>query len=462
VSEAPARGFAPPRLARTVLHTLGTSALSAPMALLGMVVVARVLGPTGKGAYDLLIATGNLTAILLGFSLPAGITYVVARGRTGMRRLPRTLGSVLLGQGIAAALVLGAVSLSPVRNAFFPAGAGMESIAGVLLFFVLTCGLQYTRSILLGCQQIVAVNRIDLLNRGLMLAALVLAGAAVLLEVVPASPLPFLWASVGAVLVSTIAAAWRAAPWLRAADGPEGLPEMARYALPAYLGNAAQFLNYRLDLFLVGYFLGAGAVGLYTVAGTLAQVIWLLSNAAAGVMLPRVAAQEADRHGNALRAAALSRACLLAGGAGALVLAAFAHFLLPAVFGAEFRESVRPLLILLPGVVAVCGAAVLAAFLGGIGRPGINMAVAAVALAVTAVLDVLLIPRMGIQGAALASTVSYVATAVITAVVFLRLSGIRTPGVLLPSRGDLGTVMRMLRERTARPPAGLSQAVARR
>lgn len=49
------------------------------------VTVARALGPTGKGAYDLSMATGALLILALGLALPAGITFVVAKRRAGAR-----------------------------------------------------------------------------------------------------------------------------------------------------------------------------------------------------------------------------------------------------------------------------------------------------------------------------------------------------------------------------------------
>jgi O-antigen/teichoic acid export membrane protein len=55
-------------------------------------------------------------------------------------------------------------------------------------------------------------------------------------------------------------------------------------------------------------------------------------------------------------------------------------------------------------------AAVITAFLYGVGRPGLNSWGMAVGLAATVVLDLLLIPRFGAIGAASASAVSYVSS----------------------------------------------------
>lgn len=53
----------------------------------------------------------------------------------------------------------------------------------------------------------------------------------------------------------------------------------------------------------------------------------------------------------------------------------------------------------------------------------INTVAAGISLAVNIPLNVLFIPRMGIAGAALASTVSYTLTAVVALAAFLKISG---------------------------------------
>ena len=72
------------RLPRT-LHTLGTNLLLIPIGIASSILIARTIGPAGKGAFDLIIATSTLLLTALGLSLPTGITYEVARGNANVR-----------------------------------------------------------------------------------------------------------------------------------------------------------------------------------------------------------------------------------------------------------------------------------------------------------------------------------------------------------------------------------------
>ena len=73
------------------------------------------------------------------------------------------------------------------------------------------------------------------------------------------------------------------------------MKEALIYSLPLALGNSIQFLNYRLDLFVLNRFHGLYTVGVYTLAVSLAQLLWLVPANLATLILNRAAA---DRAGN--------------------------------------------------------------------------------------------------------------------------------------------------------------------
>jgi O-antigen/teichoic acid export membrane protein len=171
----------------------------------------------------------------------------------------------------------------------------------------------------------------------------------------------------------------------RASIKISGLSEVIRFAVPSYLSNVTQFLNYRLDVFLVSFFAGAAAVGLYTLAVTLAQAIWLFSNAAAMVLLPRIASLQEAKMENAAQTARITRLALWLSAVSALLLALIAEFLLTRIYGEAFRGSLAPLLWLLPGIVIFSATNVIASYLAGIGKPRLNWFASLAGLFVTAI-----------------------------------------------------------------------------
>ncbi len=115
------------------------------------------------------------------------------------------------------------------------------------------------------------------------------------------------------------------------------------------------------------------------------------------------------------------------------------------LFSSRFLPAVNPLRILLPGAAAMGISRVLANDIAGRGKPLLNSYVAGGTLALNLSLNLLWIPRLGIAGAALASTVSYTATLVIRLTIYRRLSGNSWQTVLLPRPGDISLVMKRIR-----------------
>jgi len=184
---------------------------------------------------------------------------------------------------------------------------------------------------------------------------------------------------------------------------------------------------------------------LYSLAVGIAQLLWLISGATSQVLYPNVAAS-ADRVIAQQRTARVARLSLwlsiaLAGG-----LAVGGNVLLPLIYGSAFRESVPAMMWLLPGVTIFSVTNVVASYLAGIGKPHLNFATSLVGLVVTVVLDFVLIPWLGITGAALASSMSYLTTTLAIIAIFVHETGIPPGRVLLITGDDLSLMSAMIRQ----------------
>jgi O-antigen/teichoic acid export membrane protein len=112
------------------------------------------------------------------------------------------------------------------------------------------------------------------------------------------------------------------------------------------------------------------------------------------------------------------------------------------VYGSEFADAGVALRLILPGVVAYSVVAILSRYIVGRGRPGTSTVVLLLGLFTNVVMNLVLIPRYGILGAAAASSISYAATAVATLAVFRRLSGRGWAETLIVRRSDILAVGR--------------------
>lgn len=433
-----------PNLWRTGTHTFAFSIATVAVTMLMTVALSRLLGPAGKGGYDLVVATVALFGVVVGFSMPAGVIYAVARGLAAPRSLAPALITIGAAQGAVAALVTAALRMTPLGRAFVPDTFGPFVPVAVGLMVAASLWAGFGRAILLGRQDVMEANRRDLAARALAVLVVVAAALALAGNGSADSGELVVWAALVGSVVGL-------APYILAlvrtlgSPGPRGLRSVIGFATPAALANILQFLNYRLDLFLVGFFLGPTEVGLYALAGLFAQLIWLLSTAASTVMLPRVASVRGDHIESAHETALVARAVFAATIVMVLGVAVTASWLVPIVFGAAFAPAVPAILYLLPGIAIFAPVIVIGSYMGGTGRPDLNLVGSTISFAVTLVLDLVLIPAYGIVGAAIASSVSYATAAAVMFFLFRRISGIGPTRVLVITLEDGRLIAGLLR-----------------
>lgn len=371
-------------------------------------VTARWLGPAGKGTLSLILLAAGLLALLLGGGVNVANVYFAASRRLSVSQLTRlSVSWTLLATSGALVLIAGATIWYERVIPGVPRW-GLWAAFSLIPWMVL--GNNFS-GILQGLQRIPAVSRIRLVQSGLTLLLTLLLVAGMHWSLYGALVAVLAGQFIGVGLMSGMLRDYggRFRPHWPGRDG-----DVTAFGLKGHVANLLQFLNYRLDMFLVNYFLGPAAVGIYGVAVSLAELMWFLPDAVGFVIVPRTAAAKTDVGTSGWRYAILTTAAVAVG---AVMLAIAAPVIIRSVFSASFVSAYPALLWLLPGAVLLSGAKVLASEVLGRGYPQYNAITAAVGLAVTVALDFLLIPRLGIAGAAIATSLSY--AAVLAAVVYV-------------------------------------------
>ena len=134
-------------------------------------------------------------------------------------------------------------------------------------------------------------------------------------------------------------------------------------------------------------------------------------------------------------------------------LIAAAPILCVTVFGEEFRGAIDDLRILALGAFGIVALKQLGNTLTAQRRPTLASTAIGVGFLSTVVLDVLLIPRYGGLGAALASSLSYTAGGIAVVVISSRALGI-SPSELLPRMADVARLSRLGRDLARRVVPG--------
>jgi O-antigen/teichoic acid export membrane protein len=195
---------------------------------------------------------------------------------------------------------------------------------------------------------------------------------------------------------------------------------IAAYGTRAQVGGVLSLLNLRLDFLILGALAGPAVLGTYAIASKFAELLKILPMALTYILYPRYSNQTRSTAAANARALLPKAAAIVA--LAAIPLWVAATFLLPIVYGPSFQSAVEPAHILLLGLAAEGVAGVITAFLYGIGRPGLNSIAMGSGVVVTVALDLLLIPRFGAVGAAVASSAAYVSSTMALVLLFRHLT----------------------------------------
>ena len=388
-----------PDLIRKVIETYATRILLIGVGLLITVIIARFLGPSGRGLYAVAATTGLLGVQFGNLGLHASNVYVVSQD-------PKSL-SPLVGNSLVASFVVGgfiAATLAVLFN-FVPS---LISLSGPLLFLALAWipfGLAFLllEHLMLGVHDVRGYNILEVSNKTILLLLIVCLVVARRTEVTS-----FLGAALASMIISCVWA-WNRLRTRFVAGSATSLPLFrgsVRYAAKAYLAALFAFLVLRADLFMVQHILGALQAGYYSIAGSMADYVSLLSVVVGTILFPKLSAMtEIKAKLRLTRQAVWGTIGLLLP-----MLAAASLLAKPAIrvlFGSAFFPAALPFLLLMPGMLFLGINTVAVQFLNSIGYPSSVVVIWALCAFLNIGLNLWVIPRYGIVGASVVSSISY-------------------------------------------------------
>ncbi len=423
-------------LRRDSFYLLTLNAVNLVVGMVASIIVARYLGPEGKGIIYLILMVPLYVSSTGGLAIRAGATYFIGRGDAEKPLVRRIF---VIGLGLSVIYLGAGWLLRDLLAETVLKGLDPPWLLLSLLLIPIYIFWSYCDGVLHG--QV----RFGLYTVIQCLSALLKVGLLLLLVVGLKKGL-----TAGVVAYVTSAAVPGllaiAVVWFGTRDeGPHTRTgELFRYSLDVYWGTVAARANLRLDVFLLNPYAGPVAVGIYSVATMLGELVWQVPSAVSQVLFPRVARASKEEAGH--MTAGLCRLVVLFAVVAAGGLALVGGWLIRLAFGPEFDAALPALWALLPGVVALSVGMLLARYLMGTGHPRMNSASALIALAVNIPALFLLVPPLGAVGAGLATSITYVLQTLLVVVFFKRTSGIGVIEALVPRPSDLALMRTTVRE----------------
>lgn len=187
---------------------------------------------------------------------------------------------------------------------------------------------------------------------------------------------------------------------------------MFEYGWKTQLSAFVQFLNYRLSFYFLEYFEGIASVGIFSIGVTFSEAIWTITRSIAVVLYSDVVNSKSREESVEKTKSSIKLTVILMIGfvLGILIIPSQVYVM---IFGKEFKDTKEIMLLLSPGIFAIAVSDMVGHYFSGIRELKILNVKSIVGLVVTIVFSCIAIPGWGILGACLATTSSYLVSALL-------------------------------------------------
>ncbi len=421
---------------KNVVGVFASQVISLFLGIISSVVMNRALGPSGRGIYATALTVVTYLGLFSDWGISKAATYFIAENRQSQDRSFRVLVLLSIGSLILLALMtLESVTwLVPRFLPSLPQGLALPILAlGI-------CTLLNSRvsGTLRGLKAFGQINLYGIFQ------SLVFVGALLLL--VPGSSLnPYTVVlsrvvSFVVIIVMAVVSLSRKGFNFTPVYDRMIVSNVLTYGAGYFLFTLLQNLNYRFDIFLLANLTDNTSVGWYSTGVGLAELIWYFPAAVGFVLLPIAVEMQGNDRGQVV--ACTCRWTLLLMSLAVIVSLPIIPFLVTLLYGKEFLPSVPVFYSLAIGIVANGLFSMLGTYLAAQRLMGTLSWVTAAGFVSNLLLNLVLIPRWGIIGAGISSTISYSVSGLLAAQVFRKKTGISWRMLLFPTAQDISSIIR--------------------
>ena len=369
------------------------------------VILGRFLGAAPFGLFTMTLTIYTIASLIGGIGIPAAIVKYVAEYKEDKEKL-----NIFVSCGIINSTIFGAIigsvlfALSSVLAGIF----NMPELTDLIKIVAFALPFLVVNNTLLGLLN--GLREMKSYSLRAVIRSILLLGFTILLVGIglgiKGAVLALLLSEVGTLVLLIFIS--RNFFRFVIQDYVKTTRELVKFGSQLFLASAIYMVNTRADMLLVGYFLLDKDVGIYAIAVAFASVFQMIPGAISTVTYPMMS----EYNNNGMHQATellinkTMKYVLIASSIVGILIIFSAHDIIFWLLGPEFLPAVMPLTILIFimlffGSLAATGSAFSAA-----GRPDIAFKLNLMRLVPNIALDILLIPRLGITGAAIATAVS--------------------------------------------------------
>ncbi|KAB8133668.1 oligosaccharide flippase family protein [Gracilibacillus oryzae] len=420
-----------------MISSVGTKFVVLFGSLVVSIITARVLGPEGKGVVTSIFVIPNLLVSLADLGIRQSTAYFIGKKIYEPKKIYSSIFTLWTLTSVLA------VGFTVIYYYFFMVPKYDWLLLAIPLGAIPILLLnKYNEGVMLGLQKILAINVKQIINLMTQISAVILLLLVFNLDVYGAA-LSSLLAGIFAVIFSFIVlkSVIKIFSSVDLKITKDLYTKGILYALALFILN----LNYKIDIVFLEYFVSSNDIGVYSVGVTLSELIWQIPSAMGMVLFSKSANSKTNAEAVS-RSTRLLRMSWIPIIVCSMLFWWLSPFIINLLFGAAFSEATSIIRLLLPGIVAMVLFKLLNADLAGRGFPIFALKVYLLVLVINVILNLILIPVIGINGAAISSSISYTIGAILFTFAYIKHSSLKLLQLFILDNNDKHLIISFLKK----------------
>lgn len=208
--------------------------------------------------------------------------------------------------------------------------------------------------------------------------------------------------------------------------------EVLKFSFFPMLTSLLTILNYNMDVIILKFFVENREIGLYSLAVTLASMLWIIPDAFKDVLFNKTAQNDSiDALKFSIKINLYFSFIVI------IIFSIFGNGFISFIYGEEFSGSFLVSLILISGTIPMIFFKLISTLYQAVGKQHYSFYTLALSVLINFVFNVITIPFMGIIGAAISSVFSYLICGLIMLSTFKKLYNIRLKDFFIVNSNEL-------------------------
>ncbi len=413
---------------KKIFGTTLTRVLSAVLSFVLLLLNAKLLGAEGVGTISLIVLGITILQLLTSFAGGASLIYILPRSNLSTCLLISYLWTVLI------------CLASIIATLFLPVFSVTQNWHIILLSFISSL-TNVNLSVILSQEKIMRYNLINL-SQTVVLFFSCLFSYFYIHSISVDAVIICMYVSYGTAFLLSLNVFDTKFHKVLFTDFLLTAKQLLHYGFFIQMANFIQLFNYRLSYYMVDFYLGRASVGIFSTAIQISEAIWIVGRSIAVVLYSRIT-NSTDITYSKLLTIKLTKLSLILSLLALFVLLCIPTSIFIQFFGLKFRYIPNVIQFLGLGIITMTFSFTLSSFFSAIGKPHFNTINSLLAFFANLLVGFFLIPKYGVNGAALTNSLSYFIGSMYLIVIFLRKYDNRF-GVFIPNKLEIIEIRKLI------------------